>query len=405
MSRRSAGACGLFFREKRRPGFLCGARIRWSVVTVFARYLLCEFGRVLLVAAASLTLLLTVVFAAREAVRVGVPLRVAFAGLPYFAVETLGYALPAAVLYAVCATLGRMAADGELLALKSAGVDPLRPVAVLVGCAYATSLAAVVSYDLTACWSRPGIRRVAAEAAAEVARGMLRTQRCVALPGCSVAVRDVRDDVLVMPCVRLAATAERPAAVLVAGQGRVEGDARCVKLRLTEAEVQIGDAARVVYPGEFALEFRTAAEPRPVHRDWLALREIPAALAALQTTADRLRRAAAEPIAGPAAAAELRAVERQIARIRAEPHRRWANAFSCVAFAVAGAAISLHIRQRDAWTAFFAAFLPILLAYYPLLMVSERLATSGRYGPALFWGADAALAAVGAALLLRWRRR
>jgi hypothetical protein len=57
-------------------------------------------------------------------------------------------------------------------------------------------------------------------------------------------------------------------------------------------------------------------------------------------------------------------------------------------------------RHADVLTNFFVCFLPILALYYPLLMLSDNLITSGR-PPICFWTANVALV-IPALALLRW---
>ena len=58
-------------------------------------------------------------------------------------------------------------------------------------------------------------------------------------------------------------------------------------------------------------------------------------------------------------------------------------------------------RNPDAVSTFFIAFLPVLVVFYPLLMVSESLALSGWFPSWGFWTADVLLAGAGVYLLRR----
>ena len=85
---------------------------------------------------------------------------------------------------------------------------------------------------------------------------------------------------------------------------------------------------------------------------------------------------------------------------RAEPYRRWSNGFACLGFALVGMPVAMLWRHADVLTNFFVCFLPILALYYPLLMLSDNLSTSGR-PPICFWMANVVLV-VPAVALLRW---
>jgi lipopolysaccharide export system permease protein len=62
-------------------------------------------------------------------------------------------------------------------------------------------------------------------------------------------------------------------------------------------------------------------------------------------------------------------------------------------------------RSADTMSVFILCFLPILLLYYPLLVVGENLARKGTMPQLSVWLADAVLLLAGAWLLkrrLRW---
>jgi lipopolysaccharide export system permease protein len=72
-------------------------------------------------------------------------------------------------------------------------------------------------------------------------------------------------------------------------------------------------------------------------------------------------------------------------RLRTEPYRRWSNGFNCLSFALIGIAVALWWRLSDNLTIFFVCFLPILLVFYPLLVLGEYIATKGVLPPWSVW--------------------
>ena len=82
-------------------------------------------------------------------------------------------------------------------------------------------------------------------------------------------------------------------------------------------------------------------------------------------------------------------------RLETEPHRRWANGFSCLAFVVVGAATAIRRRNADVLTSFFICFLPILIVYYPLLAYGLDSAKNGTLPPSSVWLGNAIMAAWG----------
>jgi lipopolysaccharide export system permease protein len=91
----------------------------------------------------------------------------------------------------------------------------------------------------------------------------------------------------------------------------------------------------------------------------------------------------------------------KILRLKTEPFRRWSNGFTCLCFTLIGIPVAMLWRHADALTNFFVCFLPILALYYPLLMLSENLSTSGTLPPISFWMSNVVLT-IPAIALLRW---
>ncbi|MEN1680965.1 MAG: LptF/LptG family permease [Planctomycetota bacterium] len=369
---------------------------------ILTRYVASEGLKLLAVAMASLTTILSVSMAAKEAVRLGMPPMVVLKAMPYFCVEMLGYAMPASVLYVVCSVYGRMAADNELVAIKSMGINPLRIVTPTLAAAFLISLGTVLAYDATAVWGRPGVRTLMAESAAEVAEGLLATNKSIDMPWGSIAVRGVEGGVLIEPSVRLKRKGGAGETVLDAGRGDLESDANGVRLVLLDSEAAVRGGASVLHPGRFEIDFPIENQGTPVHRDWLAQRDIPSALAEVEAD---LRQVELRDLRLGVDSDDAAFLRRKIARLRAEPYRRWANGFSCFAFALVGVAVAMRLKTADAIATFFAAFLPVLLVFYPMLMMSEKMACSGDWPPSIFWLSDGVLGLAGGGLLWRVIRR
>ncbi len=87
-------------------------------------------------------------------------------------------------------------------------------------------------------------------------------------------------------------------------------------------------------------------------------------------------------------------------RLRTEPPRRWANGFSCLSFVMVGSAMAIRRRNANALSSFFVCFLPILIVYYPLLILGVNQAKDGVLPPEAVWLGNLVLA-VWALWLLR----
>jgi lipopolysaccharide export system permease protein len=92
-------------------------------------------------------------------------------------------------------------------------------------------------------------------------------------------------------------------------------------------------------------------------------------------------------------------------RLAVEPWRRWANGFSCLCFVVCGAPLALRMQNSDFWVVFFMCFLPILIAYYPLLMFGITQTKTGNLAPIFVWTGNVVMLAVGWWMLRRMALR
>jgi lipopolysaccharide export system permease protein len=97
--------------------------------------------------------------------------------------------------------------------------------------------------------------------------------------------------------------------------------------------------------------------------------------------------------------ARLRDEDYRYHRLETEPHRRWANGFSCLCFVLVGAPLAIRLRNADFLTSFFLCFLPILIVYYPLLAYGVDRAKNGAMRPETVWLGNVILLVVGGWLL------
>jgi lipopolysaccharide export system permease protein len=88
-------------------------------------------------------------------------------------------------------------------------------------------------------------------------------------------------------------------------------------------------------------------------------------------------------------------------RLRTESYRRWSNGFSCLCFVLVGAPLAMRMRNSDVLTTFFLCFLPILIVYYPMLMLGVDRAKLGTIPPVAVWLGNAVLLVIAIPL---WRR-
>ena len=386
---------------------------------LISRYILFELVKLFGVSLLVMTLLINLALMAVLAVRHGLGAEQFLLLTPYVLPQALTMTIPATMLFAACSVYGRMSGDNEIVALKSAGVSPLSLLAPCFLLATGLSLSCVWLNDMAVSWGRNGAKRVVLESFEEIAYRMLETQHAYRSEKFSIAVRGVQGRKLIWPELTIhleeagqtfsAAADEAEISTVIPedapGEGKIRIELRNVVGRLGDVkygfqekdviELDLEDGARKVAGMKRASE--------------MAIREIGPAMAETNARLDELKSSTAvessfglltgdfDALVGEGWANslwQLRHLQNNLAKLRTEPPRRWANGFSCLCFALIGAAVAVRLRNADFLTSFFACFLPILLLYYPLMAFGVDQAKGGAT-PLSVWLANAAAVAAG----------
>ena len=395
---------------------------------ILTRYVVWEVLKVFVAALAGLTLMVTFGMGFSEGQKMGLPTMVMLRTMPYMLPEMLGITIPVAMLYSVSSVFGRMTGSNEIVAIKSLGINPMVvvwPVVVLAGF---LSLGTVWMYEIAATWCRPSVERTVCESIEEIVYGVLQGQH--SLEGdnfpFSITVKRVEGRKLIQPTIILKGQDGRPQTTISAEEAQLWTDRSDPKkpvlwLRCINSQVDI-DGKRGFKPGELLYSVPIVVPPPDRHhRDWVAMWDIPASIAELRGEIDGLKqqrqkacevwesfRKANKILGIVQPYGNVEQVDEQIAekeyrilRLRTEPYRRWSNGFTCLCFSLIGIPVAMLWRHADVLTNFFICFLPILALYYPLLMLSENLSTSGTLPPISFWMSNVVLT-LPAIALLRW---
>jgi lipopolysaccharide export system permease protein len=393
---------------------------------LMTRYVLFELIKVFGITLTAMTLFMMMVGVAQEAIRQGLGPSPIVQMLPYVLPNALRFAVPGTILFAACSVYGRMAADNEIVALKSIGASPMVVVAPGLVLAFLVSLSAVWLNDVAVSWGRRGIHRVVLQSVEQIVYGVLRTQKSYSTDRLSISVLDVRDRTLVQPTLSIHPTPDAPAVTMTAQKAQLRlNEARDAKvLVLDDSEVDWGDNLSGVIPGRIEHAIPLAFASRrgelgggPSERP---LRLIPDEIASQKAEIERLEQqmaalAAYQLMAGdfPGACdleawqqqhAKLTSAQQHLFRLQTEPWRRWASGFSCLCFVMIGVPVAVWLRQSEFIASFFICFLPILVVYYPLLAVSVDWAKDGNLPPQSVWIGNVLLALAGAWLLRRVER-
>jgi lipopolysaccharide export system permease protein len=388
---------------------------------ILTRYVLLEVIKVFAVSLAGMTLFMIMVGVMKEAYSQGLGLKQVVLLIPYVVPDSLRFAVPGTILFATCSVYGRLAASNEVVAIKSMGISPMVIFWPTLALAVLLSVATVWLNDVAVSWGRTGMRRVVIESVEEVAYARLAQQKSFATKNFAINVKAVEGRKLIRPTFTFQPRSlDEPGNTVTAEMAelRTDLDADTLTVVFRDAEWENGRQNGRIPFLEYELPLSEAtrkgsdggsASNVPMHEIPLDIeqheqkivnwRDEMAAEAAFQMlTGDfgALNQAAWQPLTQ-----RVRDAQNRIARLHMEPHRRWANGFSCLCFVMVGAPLAVLLRHADFLAVFFICFFPILIVYYPLLMFSLERAKSGGIPSFSVWLGNAILAACGCWLLKR----
>ncbi len=395
-----------------------------TAMKLLTRYVLFELLKVFAVSLVGMTLFMILFGVMREAISQGLGAKQIALLVPYFVPEALRFAVPGTILFAACSVYGRLAAFNEIVAVKSMGISPLVlfwPTFVL---ATLLSLATVWLNDVAVSWGRNGMRRVVIESVEEIAYGKLAQQKSFATKNFAINVKSVEGHRLIQPTLTFQANLDSPAYTITAAEAELRADpaANTLTIICRDAEYEMGaikgrfpdTIERVVSLSESTKKGGNSGSTSDVplseisadidRQDknisaWKQQMAAQAGFEMLTGNFSGLSAATWQPLEQ-----RIRDARGRIAKLQMEPHRRWANGFSCLCFVLVGAPLAVIRRNSDFLVNFFAIFLPILLVYYPLLIFSVDRAKSGGIPAISVWMGNVIMAACGIWLMRRVAR-
>jgi len=325
------------------------------------------------------------------------------------------FAVPATILFATCSVYGRMAAQNEIIAVKAQGISPVKVIWPAWIVAFMLSLGSVWLNDIAVSWGKDGVKKVIIESVEDIVYGLLQKQGSYSNKQISITVKRVEGRRLIFPTITMAGGGDKPPMTINCQYAEMRSDTEQNYLTITchAGTLEVGggrmnfpdDWETVVPLAEVSKKSPGAGSPseRPM---WAIPHDCElqrAAIARLEQ--DFALRAGYEMMTGDfdalvspqwvADQQRLSSDRSLLNRLLVEPHRRWANGFSCLCFVMVGAPLAIRFRNSDFLTSFFATFLPILLVYYPFLMYGVDRAKSGAFPPFAVWGGNVVLAGAG----------
>tara|TARA_B100000945_G_scaffold250900_1_gene207634 strand:+ start:2143 stop:3330 length:1188 start_codon:yes stop_codon:yes gene_type:complete len=373
---------------------------------LIARYIGWELIKAFLLTLIGLTILLLIILLTQRAIQEGLGPVPVLRLIPYLLPDVFRMAIPATMLLATCLVYGRMSGANEIVALKANGISPLVALWPAIILSFVVSLVSVWLNDVAVTWGRRGIDRVVLQSFEDIAYGMLRTQRAFSTSSLSIHVKDVEGETLIRPTISLHNNENSPPVTLVAQRAHLNlnTDNNQLRIVLQDTQFDVGSDFYGEWPEQFEYELPLTSlagtNGSTNSPSDTALREIASRIESQNTTIRELKqslaaRAGLQLLTGDLMELtgkswkknthELNSAHFTLNRYEAEPYRRWANGFCCLAFVLIGATYAIRKRVADFWTCFATVFFPIVVLYYPFFQLGVNQAKSGDLPPYTVW--------------------
>ena len=351
---------------------------------------------------------LVLVVVAEKAVMEGIPLTMALSLLPYTIPEQLKITIPVALLLATTTFFARMAGSNEFTALKALGVSPWKVIRPVVIFAFLVSFGYVWFTEVAVPWGQQNITRILVAGFEEIIYSKLRTDHRLAIrgTGIEISIKGVDNRRLLSPTI----TTKEGKITAQWAEIKIDVPNERGVISIQNANVS-NDSTNISFdyhdhPIPLASLIPTSNSQRPSE---MSLKNIPGQIEKVQQN----KRTVQNQVAARAAFAcfgnfeeftqpvwrestgRMELHQSMLNKLNLEPQRRFAAGFSCLAFVWIGATLAIWSKKTDIFASFFACFVPILILYYPLLMLGIEWGKEGIAPPVFIWSGNLFIAAIG----------
>ncbi len=385
------------------------------------RYVLMELLRVFLLALSGLTLMLTFVGVVDKAARSGLGPKLIAQVLPFVVPSLMPFTIPATLLLTVTVVYGRMSGDQEITAIKAAGINVMSIIMPSILMGVVLSIGTFVLTDQFIPWAQNNIKRIVAAGMEEIFLDMLSSQGKISEKklGLGITVAGVEEKKLLHPEIRFTSRSDNTV--------RIQAESAKLSFDLERDEIRLQLWNGVVYtPGNDSVTFveddrsfplpREIAEVHPrnisISRIYDELKIVTSKRdasehervisAAFAMTRGDFETISTEPFV-PGQWKDIYS-ERRAGKLKTEIHSRYALACSCFFFVLLGSSFSIYHGRSQFLTNFFVCFMPVLLIYYPVVMLMMNLSKSHTVNPLwAMWVGNILLLAAGLYMLRKVR--
>ncbi len=393
---------------------------------ILHRYIMGEVVRAFALALLTMTIIFVLFMVMAEATRFGLSPRDIMILVPYVIPRTLPFTVPVSMLFAVTVVFGRLASDNEIIAVKTAGLSAMTVLwpAIIMGAALSVLLL-IVSQDVI-----PHANSLAKLAIFKNFEDgfykWLKVEREMTNPEWpfTVKVRDVDLETRMMYFATFKHRNKKdpnPNAfdmVVQADKAWIKFDTKAHKARiyLEGSETWGGkksDDVFMINEKEFEMEIpdkdngkieksiqewtsaEMVAEQAKYRRLILRERKRQSVAAALWLGSGRIERIKWEEV--NSAFIDYVEWNRRISAFETEKQFRIAQSFGSLMFVLLGAPVGIIFARRDFLSAFITCFLPVILLYYPLMLLGVNMGKENVLNPMYtLWGSNVLLGVLAA---------
>ena len=394
--------------------------------SILQRMILWELTKVFVMSLVGITGILLMAGIIAEASQQGLGPGQILAAIPLLMPSTLPYTIPATTLFATCVVYGRLSADNEILAIKSAGINAIKIVRPGLLLGLAMSAATMGLYYRIIPYTHHLLRAMIFNDAQELLYSLLKKHGEIKYSSFpyQMFVKGVKDKSgdrkLLEPifkrknaqgAIDSVAHAREAELQVLPSRGQVEIKMKhCTVWGENEAN---GFLEKKTLYIDLPKDFGKQNQRRPRDLTWQEIldkrielqkkiEEIQAKIAF--ATSPRLLIGAPDSLPRYLKSfnEQISQTQQEIVALNVELQMRPALSLGCLFFILVGCPVGIWFSRSDYLSAFITCFLPIVFVYYPLMLCGTGMAKEGRINMVpLVWGADAIVGLMG--VILFWR--
>lgn len=388
-------------------------------MSLLQRYVLKQLCKVFVLNLTGFTLLLVFVGAFREAQEKGLGPMQLLRVLPYTVPSLLPFTMPATLLLTVCLVYGRLACSSEITAAKAAGINVMTLLWPALFMGSVLSVGSLLLNDQVTPWAIRSVQRLLVSEMENLVLETLRSKAYIAnnALGISINVTGVTGKTLIHPTFQYRPHG-RVALSMQAEEATLEFDHKRQQLilHLYRGDIETAQGDHLWFEEQHQ-PFPLPSETRRKKPLELSIYETRQELQGmrLQKQVELQERELETAIILAAGnfdhffdagfldhTHQLDELQSRQRRLHTEIHTRVALSCGCFFFVLLGCPVAIIQARHEFLTNFLICFLPILLTYYPLILLTINLSKGGNVNPA--WAMWTGNAILGVAALVALRR-